>query len=200
MKWVMPRTWMRHVPHMNESCHAYEWVMSHIHMSHATHINNSDHMYEWFTSRICMSHVTHTRTHTETCISWAIRRAFVASRRASFTSSRAFSASSSVTSRFSCTYLHSYLWHDVFICVTWIILCVTWILHMRVLQCVAVCCIVLQCVAVCCSLHMSETNYSYEWEMTPPYVGNASFVEAFLKYFMNTEHVWHEYSCDIPLS
>ena len=37
---------MRHVTHMNESCHKYEWVMSHIWMSHVTHMNESCHTYE----------------------------------------------------------------------------------------------------------------------------------------------------------
>jgi len=80
-----------------------------------------------------------------------------------------------------CDMTHSYVWHDSFICVTWLIhmnhetrlLYMTWPVHfscilnmccsvLHLLQCVAVCysvlpcvavrCSVLQCVAVCCSV------------------------------------------------
>ena len=54
----MSHIWMRHVTHMNESCHAYEWVMSHIWMSHVTQVLlELSRMYEWVTSHIWMSHI-----------------------------------------------------------------------------------------------------------------------------------------------
>ena len=56
--------WMRHVTHMNTSCHRYEWVMSSIWMSHVTPVNESCHTYEWDMSHIWMRHVTHMN---ETC-------------------------------------------------------------------------------------------------------------------------------------
>ena len=37
---------LRHVTHINESCHTYESVMSHISMSHVTHMNESCHTYQ----------------------------------------------------------------------------------------------------------------------------------------------------------
>jgi len=52
-------SWMRHVTHMNESCHTYECVMSHIWMRHVTHMNESCHTYEWFMSHLWMRHVSH---------------------------------------------------------------------------------------------------------------------------------------------
>jgi len=42
----MSHIWMRHVTHMNASCHTYECVMSHIWMSHVTHMNASCHTSE----------------------------------------------------------------------------------------------------------------------------------------------------------
>ena len=71
--WVMSHVWMRHVTHMNESCHTCEWVMSHMWMSHVTHMKytagirrwgfnrygKSCHRYEWIMSHIRMSHATH---------------------------------------------------------------------------------------------------------------------------------------------
>jgi len=55
--------WMRHVTHMNESCHTYVWIVSHIWMNHVTyiwmnhvtHINESSHTREWIMSCIWMS-------------------------------------------------------------------------------------------------------------------------------------------------
>jgi len=77
-------TWMSHVTHMNESCHAYHWVTSHIWMSHVACVEKlSDILYmnasigsefdrlswllcfalccvhEWVTSHMCIIHVTH---------------------------------------------------------------------------------------------------------------------------------------------
>ena len=77
----MSHIWMRHVTHMNESCHTYEcvmshiyeWVMSHVRMSHVTRMNaschtyewvnrwvkESCHTYEWVRPHLWISHVTH---------------------------------------------------------------------------------------------------------------------------------------------
>jgi len=49
---------MRHVTHVNESCHTYEWVMSHLWISHITHINESCHTYKW-----CMSLISRVSCH-----------------------------------------------------------------------------------------------------------------------------------------
>jgi len=56
---MAPHIWMRHVTHMNASCHTYEWAMSHIWMSHVTHMNESCHTYECVMSHIWMRRVTH---------------------------------------------------------------------------------------------------------------------------------------------
>jgi len=65
---------MRHVPHVNESCHIYEYVGSHpcktsfhkyewavssIWISRVTHVSESSHTNVWVMTQICMSHVTH---------------------------------------------------------------------------------------------------------------------------------------------
>jgi len=58
---AMSQIWMRHVTHVNESCHTYEWVMSHIWISHVTHMNESFHtctQNRRVISQIWMSHVT----------------------------------------------------------------------------------------------------------------------------------------------
>jgi len=63
---AMSHTWMRHVIHMNTACHTYECFMSHIWMRHVTHMNASRHTYEYTWLR--MRHVTHINVswHTHT--------------------------------------------------------------------------------------------------------------------------------------
>jgi len=50
---------MRHVTHMNESCHTHEWVTSHMWMRHVTLMNEARHTHEWGMSHTWMRHVTH---------------------------------------------------------------------------------------------------------------------------------------------
>jgi len=78
---ALSKSWLSHVTHMKESCHAYEWVMlhvneschtcewvlSHIWMSHVTHMNESCHTYERVMSHIWMSHVTYVNESCHTC-------------------------------------------------------------------------------------------------------------------------------------
>jgi len=54
-------TWMRHVTHMNESCHRFDWVMSQIWVS--TYMNKSCYRYECVMSQILIRHVTHLMSH-----------------------------------------------------------------------------------------------------------------------------------------
>jgi len=49
---------MNHVRRINKLCHTYQWVMSHISMSDARRINASNHTYQWDMSYVSMSHVT----------------------------------------------------------------------------------------------------------------------------------------------
>ena len=62
-KWVMSHVWrfrgVRHVTHVNESCHTYEWVTSHMWISPVTHVDKSYHTYEWVMSHLWMGHVIH---------------------------------------------------------------------------------------------------------------------------------------------
>jgi len=46
------RVWMRHVTHMNESCHTYECIMSHAWISDVTHMTASCHARE-----SCLTHM-----------------------------------------------------------------------------------------------------------------------------------------------
>jgi len=62
----MNESWISHVTHVDESCHAYEWVMStyewvisHVWMSHFTSVNELCHTFVWVMSHIRISHVTH---------------------------------------------------------------------------------------------------------------------------------------------
>ena len=50
------RIQMRHVTHMNGSCHTYEWVMLHTRTG-VTNKTASCHTYEWVMSHIWMRHV-----------------------------------------------------------------------------------------------------------------------------------------------
>jgi len=101
--WVMSHIWMRHVPHMNESCPTYEWVMSHINQ-----MNVSIPFKEPF-SLSCHDPMTHTQWHTPNdthpdphghfnftnhYVTWLIH---------------------------VCDMTLSCVWHDLFICVTWLI-------------------------------------------------------------------------------
>jgi len=52
-------TYMNHVTHMNESCHTHEWVMSHVWSRHVTHIRYITHMPNRFRQVWC---------HTYACI------------------------------------------------------------------------------------------------------------------------------------
>ena len=63
---------MRHITHMNTSCHTYEVVMSHVRMRHVTRTNESCHIYEWVTSHMWMSHVTHMNEscHSNIALDW----------------------------------------------------------------------------------------------------------------------------------
>ena len=58
---------MRHVTHINESCHTCECVMSHIRMCHVTHMNASCHTYICVMSHVYVRHVTHMNESWHTC-------------------------------------------------------------------------------------------------------------------------------------
>ena len=103
VRWVMSHMWMSHVTHVNESCHTCEWVMSHIWMSHVTRMNESCHTCEWVMSHMWMSYNTYTAAQhctdhrssaSPTCVTWLIHM---------------------------CDMTHSYVWHDSFIRVIWLV-------------------------------------------------------------------------------
>ena len=161
-EWVMSHIWMSHVSCMNESCVMFEWVMSvrqdtptwlegcalnasNIWMNYFEYLNTSrlthewvmSHTYKWVGWRIQMNHVT--------CASavssgdWRGAHSTSSSRRGLLSAS-------------CCDMTHSYVWHDSFMRVTWLIhacdilihmfdmtysyvwrdsfICVTWLIHM----------------------------------------------------------------------
>jgi len=145
-EWVVSHVQMMHVTHMNESCHTYEWVMSHIWMSHVTHItshvthvkdhpwlihmcdmphlllhavthmNESCHTYEWVMAQVQTRHVTHMNEswHTYECV---ISHTWMTTHLTSPSSQLG------LLGRLihMCAMTHSYMRHDSFTCVTWLI-------------------------------------------------------------------------------
>jgi len=58
------RSVMRHITHVNESCHACEWAISHMRMSHVTHVkNHSTNSHR----RSVIRHVTHVNESYPSC-------------------------------------------------------------------------------------------------------------------------------------
>ena len=81
----------------------YEWFMSYIWIGHFTPMNAAIHVYEWVVSHIWMSHVTrlHETCHTHTyCTNYSHMTHHVCN---------------------MCDMKYSYVWHDLFISVTWLI-------------------------------------------------------------------------------
>jgi len=86
----MAHIWVSHGAHMSESWRTYEWVISHIWVGHATYMNGSCHTYEWVMAHIWGSLVIHTAKVQLTRLPHM------------------------------CAMTHSYVWHDPFIYVTWL--------------------------------------------------------------------------------
>jgi len=137
-EWVMSHTYSSidgrctqrsHVAYMNESCHTYKWALSHMWMSHDTRTNESWHSYEWV-----MSHV-YSRINRR----WPERR------------SRAHRREGTMS------HIHSYVWHDLSICVAHS--CVT---HSYTWHGSFTCMIVVMYVHVCdMTIHMCDMTHSY---------------------------------------
>jgi len=90
-------SWMSWTTH-TESCHTCDWVMSHIWMSHVAHMSESCHTHERVTIHTREGgYVTHMNESCHTHI-WA-----------------------DVMRDYMCDMTHSYVCHDPFICVTWLI-------------------------------------------------------------------------------
>jgi len=148
-EWVMLHARMSHVTHMNESSHAvahgaelwreeethtffvrkhenvsfhtYEWVMSHVWMSHVTHMNGSCQTYEWVMSHIRMRHVTRMNESCHTYERWTMLH---------------HSQHTSLIWLLDMT--NSYVWHDSFIRVTWLLHTCDMTQHMNDWQCCAI--------------------------------------------------------------
>ena len=109
---------------MNESCHPYEWVMSPIWMSHVTYIA--------FKGPSVSAQGLRVPTINFTQVMSRIWMSYV-------------THTNVMTPRVSRFMTHAYVWHDSFICVTWLIhmcdmthayvwhdsfICVAWLIHM----------------------------------------------------------------------
>ena len=118
---------MSHVSHMNESCLTYEWVMSHIWIQ-AFHRRLT---YEWVMSHIWMSHVSHMNKSCRTleCQTSNMWMSHVAHMNESFHTYEymcpchvgLIETNKRRLGRGILDMTHSYVWHDSFICVTWLI-------------------------------------------------------------------------------
>ena len=110
--------------------------MKHVWMTHGTHMNESSHTYEWVMSHIWMSHVTHMN---ESCHEHG---SFIC-----------------MTHIRMCDMTHSYVRHDSFICVTWLIhmcnMAHSYVWHNSFMS------------------HIRMTNM---WDMTHSFEGHASFI------------------------
>jgi len=101
---------------MNESCHTYEWVMWHKWMIRITHMDESRHTYEWVMPQNWTSHITHMNESWTLkkwllviygCVMWHIWM-----RHATHMDGSCHTHERVMT--------HPYVWHDSFICVTWL--------------------------------------------------------------------------------
>ena len=88
---------------MNDSCHTYELGISHLWMRHSIYMNESCHTFEWVMSHVYMRHVTHIHIARIIIISLLLL--------------------SHMTHHVCnmCDMKYSYVWHDLFISVTWLI-------------------------------------------------------------------------------
>jgi len=117
-EWVMSQN-------MNESCPTYEWLMSHIRMSHGTceWLSHGTHMNE--SCQTWMSYVTHMNmpTPTRTCRGQGTHQhaplripALVSSSWVSHVTHMTISCHTPLMER---SQVFTYVWRDVFMCVTW---------------------------------------------------------------------------------
>jgi len=130
-----------HVAHMNESCRTYKWVMSHIWMSRVAHMDESRRTYEWIVLHIWISYVAYIN---ESCYTyeWVDVCRYVTNK----FMSRVSHSECVMSHIYPNNWTHPYVWHDSFICTTWLIYmydmphlyvwhdsytCVTWLIHMR---------------------------------------------------------------------
>ena len=123
-EWVMSHIWTSHVTHMSESCDSYQWVMSQIWEENFTHMNESWHTYQWVTSHIWMENVTHMNLswHTHGWVLSHIRMSHVAHVNESGVFRQRYCCYCACRKIIHmCDMTHSYVWHDSFICVTWLI-------------------------------------------------------------------------------
>ena len=129
--WVMSHVWMSHVTHLNESCHVcagfndgvdqqmHEWVTAHTWIRHVAHMNESCHTYEWVISHMWPSLVTHMNESCHACagVNDGVDQQALELQFAREHAKEAFK----VCFICMCHMTHWYVWHDSFICVTWLI-------------------------------------------------------------------------------
>jgi len=111
--WLIIYDERSHVTHMKESCHSIDCDSSYMTMSHVTHMKESCHTYEWVMSHIWRSHVT---TFMYSCR--IAQRSHVTTFMYSYHNTLSLNLGLQPS---MCDMTHSYVWHDSFISVTWLI-------------------------------------------------------------------------------
>jgi len=111
-RWTTAHIRNRHVMNMITPCHTYGQVVSHVWMSHDTHMNESWRTYEWVMAHIWMSHGA---PMNESWHTWEWVTAHIWVRHVTCTNE------SWHTRAWISSQIGKYVWHDSFICVTWLI-------------------------------------------------------------------------------
>ena len=179
-EWDMSHTWMCHVTSLpfrtwqNESCHTYESAALHKRMRRVTHTNASCHTYkrrryhsthewyhtcEWVISHIWMSRVTHTYIPYRICeqVTWR--------------SSQKLRVAIHEQVRMRGT-MHAYVWHDTYICVTWLIHLYANKSHIRMGH----------------ATYIHESCHTYEWVMSR--IGKSHVPNVWA--WHDTAYEWHD--------
>jgi len=132
MTWVLGHP-TGHVTHRKQSCHIHNRVTHYIRICHITYLNEACRTYEWDLSHVWRSHATHANKLCHIC-SISELLADIESRELA-----------ALVYQGDLSQQVTYLLHDSFICVTWLIhmcyvarsyewhdsfVCVTWLIHM----------------------------------------------------------------------